>query len=86
MQKKYWDCEIYGCKIVQIFLMSILIRTIQGFLKVQMQRRKQMQHKDCQKIGRYNVFRVIMLVRHAEDDKLYLYDIIKKETSNLFQS
>ena len=26
---------------------------------------------------RYNVFRAIMLVRHAEDDKLYLYDIIK---------
>lgn len=39
-------------------------------------------------IERYNVFRAIMLVRHAEDDKLYLYDIIKikKETSNLFQS
>lgn len=39
-------------------------------------------------IKRYNVFRAIMLVRHAEDDKLYLYDIIKikKETSNLFQS
>jgi len=39
-------------------------------------------------IERYNVFRAIMLVRHAEDEKLYLYDIIKikKETSNLFQS
>ena len=39
-------------------------------------------------IERYNVFRAIMLVRHAEDNKLYLYDIIKikKETSNLFQS
>ena len=39
-------------------------------------------------IERYNVFRAIMLVRHAEDGKLYLYDIIKikKETSNLFQS
>ena len=38
-------------------------------------------------IERYNVFRAIMLVRHAEDNKLYLYDImkIKKETSNLFQ-
>ena len=38
-------------------------------------------------IERYNVFRAIVLVRHAEDDKLYLYDImkIKKETSNLFQ-
>ena len=39
-------------------------------------------------IERYNVFRAIVLVRHAEDNKLYLYDIIKikKETSNLFQS
>lgn len=39
-------------------------------------------------IEHYNVFRAIMLVRHAEDNKLYLYDImkIKKETSNLFQS
>ena len=36
----------------------------------------------------YNVFNVIMVVRHAQDGKLYLYDIvnIKKETSNLFQS
>lgn len=32
---------------------------------------------------RYNVFNVEMLVRHAADNKLYLYDIvnIKKETS-----
>ncbi len=39
-------------------------------------------------IERYKVFCAIMLVRHAEDNKLYLYDImkIKKETSNLFQS
>lgn len=39
-------------------------------------------------IERYNVFQAIILVRHAEDGKLYLYDIIKikKETSNLFQS
>lgn len=36
----------------------------------------------------YNVFKVIMVVRHAQDGKLYLYDLvnIKKETSNLFQS
>ena len=36
----------------------------------------------------YNVFNVIMVVRHDQDGKLYLYDIvnIKKETSNLFQS
>ena len=36
----------------------------------------------------YNVFSVIMVVRHAKDGKMYLYDIvnIKKETSNLFQS
>ena len=39
-------------------------------------------------IDRYNVFQVVMIVRHAEDEKMYLYDImnIKKETSNLFQS
>ena len=39
-------------------------------------------------VERYNVFRAIILVRHAADGKLYLYDIIKikKETSNLFQS
>ena len=37
---------------------------------------------------RYNVFHVIIVVRHARDGKMYLYDImnIKKETSNLFQS
>ena len=39
-------------------------------------------------IERYNVFRAIMLVRHVEDNRLYLYDImkIKKETSTHFQS
>ena len=39
-------------------------------------------------VGRYNVFRIIMVVRHAEDGKMYLYDImnIKKETSTHFQS
>ena len=39
-------------------------------------------------VERYNVFRVLMLMRHAKDEKIYLYDImeIKKETSNLFQS
>ena len=39
-------------------------------------------------IERYNVFRAILLVRHAEDNRLYLYDImkIKKETSTHFQS
>ena len=38
-------------------------------------------------IERYNIFQAIILVRHAKDGKLYLYDIIKikKETSNLFQ-
>ncbi len=44
---------------------------------------------DCDgEIERYNVFQVIIIVRHAEDGKMYLYDImnIKKETSNLFQS
>ena len=39
-------------------------------------------------VERYNVFRAVMLVRYAEDQKYYLYDIlkIKKETSTLFQS
>lgn len=34
-------------------------------------------------ILRYNVFRVELIIRHAEDNKMYLYDIIniKKETS-----
>ena len=38
-------------------------------------------------VERYNVFRVIMVVRHAENEKMYLYDImnIKKETSTHFQ-
>ena len=37
---------------------------------------------------RYNVFHVIIVVRHGRDGKMYLYDImnIKKETSTLFQS
>lgn len=35
-------------------------------------------------IERYNVFHMEMLLRHAEDGNLYLYDLvnIKKETSN----
>ena len=39
-------------------------------------------------IERYTVFNVIMVIRHAKDGKMYLYDImnIKKETSTLFQS
>ncbi|MCD8069715.1 MAG: hypothetical protein LUE87_12700 [Lachnospiraceae bacterium] len=39
-------------------------------------------------IERYNVFCALMLVRHARDGKLYLYEIIeiKKETRNLFRS
>ena len=38
-------------------------------------------------IERYNVFHVAIIVRHNQDGKLYLYDImnIKKETSTLFQ-
>lgn len=44
-------------------------------------------YNDSGELERYNVFRVYLLVRHAKDQKLYLYDImnIKKETSNLFQ-
>jgi hypothetical protein len=39
-------------------------------------------------IERYNVFSVVIVVRHAKNGKMYLYDIIniKKETSTLFQS
>lgn len=35
-------------------------------------------------IERYNVFHASLIVRHSEDERLYLYDIldIKKETSN----
>lgn len=37
---------------------------------------------------RYNVYHASMLIRHANDGKMYLYDIldIKKETSNPFES
>ncbi|MDO5407026.1 MAG: hypothetical protein Q4F28_06840 [Eubacteriales bacterium] len=43
---------------------------------------------DNGEVERYNVFHVLMLMRHAKDGKVYLYDVmeIKKETSNLFQS
>ncbi|MDD3362759.1 MAG: hypothetical protein PHW34_13910 [Hespellia sp.] len=39
---------------------------------------------DSGNVERYNVFHMEMLIRHAEDDNLYLYDFIniKKETSN----
>lgn len=35
------------------------------------------------RVGRYNVYRAELIIRHAADHKLYLYDIIniKKETS-----
>ncbi|MBO4750935.1 MAG: hypothetical protein J5546_11530 [Lachnospiraceae bacterium] len=40
------------------------------------------------RIERYNAFRATMLIRHAADEKMYLYDIldIKKETSNSLNS
>ncbi len=43
---------------------------------------------DDAEIERYNVFHVVLLIRHDEDGRKYLYDImnIKKETSKLFQS
>ena len=39
-------------------------------------------------VERYNVFQVVIVVRYAENGKMYLYDImnIKKETSTHFQS
>lgn len=35
-------------------------------------------------IERYNIFHASLLIRHDEDGKMYLYDIIdiKKETGN----
>ena len=41
-------------------------------------------YDDKGELERYNIFRAAMLVRHSNDGKLYLYDIIdiKKETSN----
>ena len=43
---------------------------------------------DKGEIERYNVFNVVLLVRHDADGKYYLYDVmkIKKETSILFRS
>lgn len=39
-------------------------------------------------VERYNVFHASLIVRHAADDKMYLYDVIdiKKETGNPLQS
>ena len=39
-------------------------------------------YSDSGNLERYNIFRIEMLVRHASDDKLYLYDMVnvKKET------
>lgn len=39
-------------------------------------------------VKRYNIFHASMLIRHARDGKLYLYDVldIKKETSTPFES
>ena len=39
-------------------------------------------------VERYNIFHASMLIRHANDGKMYLYDVldIKKETSNPFKS
>lgn len=38
-------------------------------------------------IERYNVFHCSLIIRHANDGKMYLYDIIdiRKETSNSFR-
>ena len=41
-------------------------------------------YDDKGELERYNIFHASMLVRHSNDGKLYLYDVIdiKKETSN----
>ncbi len=43
---------------------------------------------DDGEIERYNVFHTSLLIRHAKDKKMYLYDVmaIKKEMSTPFQS
>ena len=40
-------------------------------------------NNDTGDLERFNIFRIEMLIRHAADGKMYLYDIldIKKETS-----
>ncbi|MDE6568805.1 MAG: hypothetical protein K2K70_13910 [Lachnospiraceae bacterium] len=45
-------------------------------------------YDDDGEASRYNVFHVSLIIRHAKDGKMYLYDImdIKKETSNPFES
>lgn len=45
-------------------------------------------YNESNEIERFNLFRVTLLIRHASDEKMYLYDIldIKKETSNSFNS
>lgn len=45
-------------------------------------------YDESEEVERYNVFHASMLIRHANDGKMYLYDVldIKKETSNPFKS
>ena len=45
-------------------------------------------YDDNGEVSRYNVFHASLIMRHAKDGKMYLYDImdIKKETSNPFES
>ncbi len=45
-------------------------------------------YDDNGEVLRYNIFHASMLIRHANDGKMYLYDIldIKKETSNPLES
>lgn len=40
-------------------------------------------YDENQELERFNIFKAVLLIRHANDDKLYLYDLvnIKKETS-----
>lgn len=44
-------------------------------------------YSERREVIRYNVYHVAMIIRHSEDGKKYLYDImnIKKETGSLFQ-
>ena len=42
-------------------------------------------YDDSGELSRFNIFRIEMLVRHASDDKLYLYDMVnvKKEKETM---
>ena len=44
-------------------------------------------YDEMNELSGYNIFRIEMLIRHASDGKLYLYDMVntKKEASTLLK-